>query len=285
MIRFLAILAAALIVPAVLPATASQAHAQAAYVHEMSGSVTATLNSQTRALKTGDVIATGTVVSTGDKSHAVIKFEDGQIMALSERSSFRIVEYRYVKERVRDSNAVFALLQGGLRFISGVIGSTNRNSFRLTAGTATIGIRGTDGAVVYDQISQAVSVAVFVGAVVINNAQGTQYLSPGQIYGLATAVVQQVFDILRAFGMPLNYPISIAASAAAAVAVAKAAQTGNPADAAEAQRLLDIAIADAQAAYQQALDGGGAPPDSTTTTPGGGTPINVPGAGGSVSPS
>jgi FecR protein len=281
MIRLLAVLAAALIVPF----AAGNAFGQAAYVHEMAGTVTGTLNSVTRQLKTGDVISAGTTVSTGERSRAVIKFEDGQIMALAERSSFRIVEYRYVKERVRDSNAVFALLQGGLRFISGVIGSTNRNAFRLTAGTATIGIRGTEGSVVYDQITQAVNAAVAAGEIALTTAQGTQNLGAGETSGPATEAVQQVFNALSAQIMPINTPVVVAASAAAAAAAAEAARLGTPDAIAEAQRLLGIAISAAQDAYKQALDGGAVPPgpssgqDSSSST--GATSSSPSGAAGS----
>ena len=128
----------AVLVSALLALCAGNAFAQAAYVHDMTGSVTATTGAVQRALKVGDLVESGTTVSTGERSGAVIKFEDGQVMALTERSSFRIVEYSYNKQRVSSSSAVFSLLQGGLRFISGVIGSTNRNSFRLHVGTATI---------------------------------------------------------------------------------------------------------------------------------------------------
>lgn len=281
MIRLLAILAAALVVPF----AAGNAFGQAAYVHEMSGTVTGTLNSATRPLKTGDVIAAGTTVSTGDKSRAVIKFEDGQIMVLAERSSFRIVEYRYVKERVRDSNAVFALLQGGLRFISGVIGATNRNSFRLTAGTATIGIRGTDGSVIFDQITQAVTLAVATGEASLTTPQGTQVVGASQSSATLTQVVQQVYNQLNDQLTPINTPVVIAASAAAAAAAADARLLGTPEAIERAQRLLGIAIEEAQKAYQQAIDGGATPPnapgDSTSPTSStSSSPSGAAGAGG-----
>ena len=262
MIRLFAILAAALIVPF----AAGNAFGQAAYVHEMTGTLTGTVGTQTRSLRQGDTIAAGTTVSTGDKSRAVLKFEDGQIMALAERSSFRIVEYRYVKERVRDSNAVFALLQGGLRFITGVIGSTNRNNFRLTAGTATIGIRGTDGNVYYNSVVGAVNAAVNAGQIAITTPAGTQNVGPGESFGDASAAVQQSFSQLSAQLMPINTPVVIAASAAAAEAAADAARLNTPEARDRAQRLLEIAIQEAQKAYQQAIDGGAVPPDTSGTT-------------------
>lgn len=279
MIRLFAILAAALVVPAVVPATAGNAFGQAAYVHEMSGSVTGTLNSASRALRTGDILATGTTVSTGDKSRAVIKFEDGQVMVLADRSSLRIDEYRYVKERVRDSNMVFSLLQGGLRFITGVIGATNRNAFRMTAGTATIGIRGTDVSLVYDPVTQSVIASVTVGEITISRAQGTQNVGARETFGEISPANQQIFDFLVTQGIPVNLPVSVPASAAAAAAAAEAARLGTPEAIAEAQRLLAIAIAAALEAYEQAINGGAVRPDPA----GAGVPgVGAPGAGGSV---
>jgi predicted phage gp36 major capsid-like protein len=67
----------------------------------------------------------------------------------------------------------------------------------------------------------------------------------------------------------------VAASAAAAFAAAEAARLGTPEAIAEAQRLLAIAIAAAQAAYQTALDNGAVPPDTSTTT-GSGAPYGPP---------
>ena len=105
MTRFVAAFVAAL-----LALCAGGAFGQAAYVHDLTGSATATVGTVQRALKIGDLLESGTTVSTGAQSSAVIKFEDGQVMALAERTSFRIVDYRYNKQRVSQSSAVFTLL-------------------------------------------------------------------------------------------------------------------------------------------------------------------------------
>jgi len=278
------------LVSALLALCAGNAFAQAAYVHDLTGNVTATTGASQRALKIGDVVASGTTVATGDRSSAVIKFEDGQVMALAERSSFRIVEYKYNKQRVSDSSAVFALLRGGLRFISGVIGATNRNSFRLTAQTATIGIRGTDGTVMIDAVTNAVIAAVNAGALAMQTPQGTQDIGIGQFVSFvsgqapaaaqptaaATAAVQNVLNNLAATqNLPINTPVVVQASAraaaaqaaATAAAAAAAAQPNNPAlqkaaeqAAAQAQQDLTTAVNAAQQAYQEAVQSGAVPP-------------------------
>jgi hypothetical protein len=277
----------AVLVSVLLALCAGNAFAQAAYVHDMSGSATATTGATQRALKIGDLIESGTIIGTGDKSSAVIKFEDGQVMALAERSSFRIVDYRYNKQRVSQSSAVFSLLQGGLRFISGVIGSTNRNNFRMTAGAATIGIRGTDGTVTYDSVTQAVIAAVNAGALEMGTPQGTRTIGVGnfssyttgqnptdpQPTAQASAAVQQTLNNLVVQSVPINTPVVVTASALAAAAQAEAkllaaqatANPGNAAlqtaaqDAAKlAQDRLSTAIQAAQQAFDQAVKEGGA---------------------------
>ena len=286
----------ALLVSALLALCAGNAFAQAAYVHEMTGSATATIGTFQRALKVGDLVETGSVISTGEKSTAVIKFEDGQIMVLAERTSFRIVDYKYDKQRVSQSSAVFSLLQGGLRFISGVIGATNRNSFRMNVGTATIGIRGTDGTVTYDSVTQAVNAAVNAGALEMATPQGTQTIgvgnfssfTPGQSPSVpqpttqATAAVQQVLNGLSVRGVPINTPVVVQASALAAAAQANAAQLaaqaaaqpGNAAlqtaaqDAAkQAQDSTATAIQAAQQAFDQAVKEGGAQTPAPAASP------------------
>lgn len=278
MARFVAVLVATL-----LALCAGSAFAQAAaYVHDMTGTATATTGTAQRALKVGDLLESGTTVSTGATSSAVVKFEDGQVMALAERTSFRIVDYRYNKERVSQSSAVFTLLQGGLRFISGVIGATNRNSFRMNVGNATIGIRGTDGVVQYDSVAQAVLVSVLAGALTMNTAQGDALIAAGNFSSFtpgttpttpapttqATAAVQAAVNGLAVRNVPINTPAVLRDSAAAAAAVANAvlletqAKT-NPALAAAAaaarkvaEDSLATAIKSAQEAFATAIKGG-----------------------------
>jgi len=289
-----------------LALTAGSAFAQIAYVHEMTGSVTATAGSApARNLKTGDTLETGTTVTTGEKSSAVIKFEDGQVMALSERSSFRISEYRYNRQRVRESSSVFELLAGGLRFITGVIGASRPDNVRLNVGTTTIGIRGTDGSLHFDPVTRAVTAAVLAGEVALVTPSGTQNVRvgefsshlPGQAptpaapIARAEAAVQSVLNRLAAQGVPINTPVVVQASARAAAAAAEAralaaqaaAQPNNPSlqQAArqaneQAQQALSTAVQEAQQAYQSAIQNGATPPAPPAAPP---APPNLPSPG------
>lgn len=302
MTRALASLFAALLLLA-----SGHAWSQAAYVHELTGSATDTRAGAVRQLKVGDLLNAGATVATGAASSIVIKFEDGHLVALTERSSFRIEEYRYNKAQVRDSSVALRLLQGGMRFVTGVIGATNRDAVKVSAGTATIGIRGSDVMLTLEQATQAVTAAVLNGAVALSTPQGTQNVGPGDASrftpGLpptpaaslaqATGIVQQAFNNLGQQGLPINTPVVVQASAQAAVAAANAkaaaaqaaAQPGNTALAQAAQQAADQAQAAlanavqlAQTALQNAINAGAQTPQppagqsgttsGTTGTPG-----------------
>jgi len=253
--------------------------AQAAYIHELTGKATSTVGTAQRALATGDVIESGATVTTAEKSRAVLKFEDGQIISLDEKSTFRIADYRYNKDRPRDSSASFNLVAGAMRFVTGVIGSTNPGAVRMTTQTATLGLRGTDGVLAIDAVTQAVTLAVTAGQVAITTAQGTQNVSPGNFsearqnqpptqqgpISQATPAVQAALSGFAAQGLPINTPVVVRTSAQAAAAAARAA--ANPTNTGlqqAAKEALDRAVSAAQDAYKAAVDAGAVPPAPST---------------------
>ena len=289
--RLLAILLAAL-----LTLGSGAALAQAGYVHDLTGTATAAAaGGPSRNLKIGDTVSAGDTIATGANSSAVIKFEDGQVMALTADSSFRVVDYRYNKASVRDSSATFDFLRGGLRFISGVIGSTNHSNVRVNAGGATIGLRGTDASLTL--IAQVVTAAVNVGAIVMTTQQGSRVISAHQFASVspneaptapaptpeATAAVRAVLDILAAIqNLPINTPVVVQASARAAAAqaearalAARAAADPNNQDlqraaqeaGLQAQTALANAINAAVQAYQDAVNGGAVAPEPAAPPP------------------
>jgi hypothetical protein len=107
------------------------------------GEVTTTRANRVIALANGASIEAGDVISTGEASAAQIRFEDGAVVALRARSRFHVSSYRFTGNDDGISQAVFSLLQGGLRTITGVIGSSHRERYRMATLLATLGIRGT----------------------------------------------------------------------------------------------------------------------------------------------
>ena len=93
----------------------------------------------------GSNLDVGDVVVTGSNSKAMLAFTDGGKIALRPNTVFQIADYVYAKEQPAEDGALFQLLKGGLRTVTGLIGKRgNRDAYRLGNSTATIGIRGTE---------------------------------------------------------------------------------------------------------------------------------------------
>jgi hypothetical protein len=115
-----------------------------AVVTDLSGTVTVQVGASTpRPLRLGDQVNQGDTVVTGAASTVVLKFDDGQIAALTRNSRMTVSTYRF--DRAANSgNVLLSLVQGGMRAVTGLIGRASPRSVSYRAATATIGIRGTD---------------------------------------------------------------------------------------------------------------------------------------------
>lgn len=136
-----------------------------------------------KAAGSGTPIEGGQTVTLGEGAKAVIKFQDGQIIALQSKSIFRVNSYKYDQAAPEKGESFFSLVQGGLRAITGLIGSSNRPGWKLATPTATIGIRGTDFMAV---VNQGVYVKVESGAVAVTNSAGTAIFTAGQTGAIAS---------------------------------------------------------------------------------------------------
>jgi hypothetical protein len=239
---------------------ASSAWAQVGYVHEMSGTVTATKQgSAPMPVRAGDVFQAGTTFDTGKDGKVILKFEDGQLAALQPNSAFRVDQYNYNKTDVAKSSAAFNFLKGGLRFVSGLIGANNPRGMRLAAGTATIGIRGTDITVLV-QNNQVQAASVVLGSLTIASSLGTVDVNQGQ-FGTSTslsaspianapAAVVAFLNAAAQLNMPNNFPVVTQAAAAASKAVSDAKVAADKAAAAAAAAKATAASATATAAQK-----------------------------------
>jgi hypothetical protein len=269
----------------ILAALSNVAWGAAGYVHEMSGDVHVQNGTAAeRVAKMGDIFDPGATFRTGADGKVVIKFEDGQIVTLQPNTAFRVEGYSFNANNPKAGNSALRLLRGAMRFVTGIIGSTNHNNVNLAAGTATIGIRGTDVNVLVDQTTQAVLAMIAAGTVVLETPGGTTAIGVGQyasyVQGTvptaaplasAPASARAIVNALQATPIPVNTPVIVASAAAAATAVAtarqaQAAAAANPNNAAAqtaaanavaaANALIQTAVQQAQTALQTAISNG-----------------------------
>ncbi|MGH8764085.1 MAG: FecR family protein, partial [Burkholderiales bacterium] len=108
------------------------------------GDATALRQGQVIRLGLGTRVQDQDVLRTGPASNLQVRFEDDSYVSLREGSELRVDQYRYSGGKDADESAVFSLIKGGLRAVTGLIGRRNHDNYRLSTPTATIGIRGTD---------------------------------------------------------------------------------------------------------------------------------------------
>jgi hypothetical protein len=98
-----------------------------------------------RLLSEKSEIAVGDVVSTERDSFAQVRFSDGGQITLRPNTQVRLEGYTFSEADPQRDNFAMALLKGGLRAVTGLVGKRgNRDGYRMRTATATVGIRGTD---------------------------------------------------------------------------------------------------------------------------------------------
>lgn len=153
-----------------LTLSAFAALADQATLERVSGQVSIISGSQTVAASAGNVFKEGTTISTGSDGSALLRFEDGQAVALHSNTTFKIDNYRFNAQAADGDRSAFSLIKGAARLVSGLLGRRNPGAFQMRTPTATVGIRGTDFIVAFENptavsvISGDVSLASGVGS-------------------------------------------------------------------------------------------------------------------------
>ena len=109
-------------------------------VTRLKGAAIAMQDALPRALKVGDKIQRGDVISTGSGARLEMTMLDDAVMALGEKTIFVVVDYI---AGGAEPNAAMRLMQGAFSAVSGKMMKTKGAKFAVLTETATIGIRGT----------------------------------------------------------------------------------------------------------------------------------------------
>ncbi len=174
-------------------------------------------NAAPRVLRLGDEVSQGDTVFTGTASSLVLKFDDGQIAALTSSSRMTVTSYQYNRTE-RSGNVLLSLFSGGMRAITGLLGRTYPSRVSYRAATATIGIRGTDVDIVVGDNIVAASVNdgsitfTFNGVtVVVPTGQGAiganGQITPGaaqDVFSKLPQNLQDMFGDLNSFTDKIN---------------------------------------------------------------------------------
>ncbi len=156
-------------------------------VHFVSGQVQAINEAGgMRTLQKDDSVHAGDTVITAQQSSVQIMMGDGGLFALSADTQFKLDSFKFSDEEDGTENSFFTLNKGRLRTVTGLIGRSDRQSYRITTPAAVIGINGTDHEIVYRPVDTAGVLAgtynkVNSGATSLTTDLGTVSVAPGQM--------------------------------------------------------------------------------------------------------
>ncbi len=112
------------------------------------GDVSVQRSATTAPLSSGGRVESGDLITTGTTGRTQLRFTDGGMVSLQPNSQFKITKYADAGDGKQDSFLV-DLARGGMRALTGLIGKRNRDNYKVTTSTATIGIRGSGFSAAY----------------------------------------------------------------------------------------------------------------------------------------
>ena len=132
----------------------------------------------TAPLAKGNDIESGQAILTGAGGRAQVRFTDGGLVSLQPNTEFKVASY-VDKADPKEDRFLVDLLRGSMRAITGLIGKRNRENYKVTTTTATIGIRGSGFNAGYNP-DGSLGVTTELDAIEVCNAGGCVGLTAGE---------------------------------------------------------------------------------------------------------
>jgi hypothetical protein len=179
-----------LLLVSLLVVGAAPASAGVGAVTHLSGPLFAQSESgPTRTLAVKSSVEKGDTLVSEKRTYGRVRFTDGGEITLRPGSSFVVENYFFDKENPKGDNAVYGLVKGSLRAVTGQVGKRgDQNAYKLKTPAATIGVRGTAFDLRYCKNGSCPGCAdglyfyVIEGAIEAKNRAGSKIFTVGQ-YG------------------------------------------------------------------------------------------------------
>lgn len=164
--------------------------APAGDVEYVSGQVQVTSSAgRPHSLRKGDVVNEGDTLTAAASSAAQIRMRDGGIVAVRPDTTMKFDSFKFSGKEDGSEEYFVSLFKGGFRAITGLIGRLNKQTYRITTPTATIGIRGTDhetivvapGSPLAATVPPGTYNKVNKGETSVTNDYGTVFVLPNQM--------------------------------------------------------------------------------------------------------
>ncbi len=156
----------------------------------------------TRALSRNSKVFKGDTLTTANNAYTQIRMKDGALLSLRPKTKLLISDYNFNGAENGTEKSFFELVSGGFRTITGLIGRTYKNNYRVKTAMATIGIRGTHyGLMLCDSgsckgekvaMNDGLYGGVIDGSVLITNDSGEFAFDNDQYFHVASNVVPPI---------------------------------------------------------------------------------------------
>jgi hypothetical protein len=183
--------------------------AAAGQIQFVAGSAQLTSESgKTHQLRKGDAVNEGDTLTTAPAAAVQVRMQDGGVVAMRPDSKVKVDSFKFNGKEDGSERNVFTLVKGGFRAITGLIGRTNKQNYRVVTPTATIGIRGTDHEIfVVAPGSQLAPAGTYnkvnKGETSLSNGQGEIAILPNQMGFAAPGQAPQLQPLnLNVFTVP-----------------------------------------------------------------------------------
>ena len=141
-------------------------------------------------------------LQTGQRSNLQVRLTDESILSLREQTQMRIEDYKHSSKEEDQGSAVFSLVKGAFRTVTGLIGRRDHTRYAVRTPSATIGIRGTmyaagvcdkscfnaDGSLAPDGLyGMVIGQSQGTNKLALTNKTGETVLRQGQVFFVANA--------------------------------------------------------------------------------------------------
>ncbi|HWH48882.1 MAG TPA: FecR family protein [Burkholderiales bacterium] len=163
-------------------------------------------------------VEAGDLLATAADTYARVKFTDGGEVTLRPNTQLRVDSFSFDKNAAGKDSAVFSLLKGGLRTITGLVGKRKPNSYEMRTTVATIGIRGTNYGLLFCQEdcqnltnndgqvpANGLHLDVADGIISVTNQGGVVLFSAGQ-FGYVQNITTPATPVPPSQGVTNNMP-------------------------------------------------------------------------------
>src|SRR3990167_5419134 len=211
-------------VAAATPASTPSAQPQVVgHVVWVKGSFKAEVPGQSsRTLQRQSVIYLHDTLTTSASSQAQIVFTDNSLMVFRPQTVFRIDNYHFDTKNPTAKNGKYGmkLVKGGLRTVTGWIGKSQPDNYKINTPVATIGVRGTEFSVFFGE-DKKLSVQLKVGSLKIGNAAGTTVLDlrTNKVFAEVASVAQRPIVVQQQPAVFKNEPTLVPATSPGTPAV------------------------------------------------------------------